>query len=114
MTDTAAMQEISIEMDHALAVIKEGDALKRLHENADFKLIVTEGYFKEHAAELVGIKAAPQMGSPEKQAQLLKEIDGVGCLQQYFSRIYAMAHNAEMTIESGRQAMSEEEAGDDE
>lgn len=108
---TAAIHEIRLEMEEARGIVEDGEALTRLSKNPDFKRIVLEGFFKERAVQLVELKAAPAMSSPERQAQILKDLDSIGGLQQYFNSINAMAITAEMTIEAGRAELADEEGG---
>jgi len=104
-------QEIQLDIDDAKAVIAKRDALERLESNADFKAIVIEGYFKEEAIRLVGLKAHPSMENPEDEKAIIRAIDGIGSFQQHLSVIKMFATNAENAVLAGEkelELMSEE------
>ena len=101
MSNEADVQAIELSIEQARAMVEKADALDRLMANKDFKLIISEGYFKEEAIRLVELKAAPQMESDVHQTAVLKSIDAIGELQQHFNAIYMMASNAQRAIEDG-------------
>lgn len=74
------------------------NALERLRKNKDFQLIIEKGYLVQEAVRLVHLKASEHMASPDKQASVIKQIDGIGCLSSYFSTINFLASNAERSI----------------
>jgi len=115
--DTVTEQEIELSIEQAKAFIAVGEALARLENNPDFKLVIGDGYFKENAIRLVHLKCHPQMGTPEKQADIIRAIDGIGELNRYFDVINHQANLALQSIDDGNQAlqeMHEEEAADGE
>lgn len=101
------IEQIELELETAREFAKKGDALERLLANADFNAIISEGYFKEHAYQLVELKAAPSRKGEAEQAAIIKSIDGIGELQQYFNAIRAMADNARAAIDQGNAAIDE-------
>jgi len=107
MSNQTDMQEIQLDIDDAKEIIAMSDALGRLEHNPDFDKVIYEGYIKEEAVRLVGLKAAPEMGSEDQQRMILKDIDGIGALQQYFRRVHIFAHQARMSIESAENALDE-------
>lgn len=98
-----AIQQIQLDIEDARRLVEDAQALDRLFENKDFKRVIKEGYFKEEPARLAEIKAAPQMRGEQYQTAIIKEIDGIGCLQQYFNKIWALADQARRSIESGEE-----------
>ena len=83
------VQEINIEINEAREWVERAEALERLSDNEDFKLLISEGYFKEEAARIVGLKADPQfIFAGKEQMKFLNVLEtGVGALQQYFRQI---------------------------
>lgn len=106
------IQEIELSIEQSRVFITTADALNRLMKNEDFKILISVGYFKEEPARLVELKAAPQTTSEEWQASIIKSIDGIGSLQQYFNTIWGLAENARVAIEEGEEALVEIEAGE--
>ena len=92
------VQEIQIDITEAQNKMKDADALDRLHKNPDFKKIILEGYFQQQAAGLVAMRAHPAMQAETQQANLLRSIDAVGELQQFFSGIFQQGNTAKEAI----------------
>lgn len=105
--ESTEVQEIELSIENARKMVKLAESLERLHDNPDFKDVITEGYFKDEAVRLVSLKAAPQMQDDHSQALIVKDIDGIGSLRQYFHTIYQMADNAQRAIEDGQAALDE-------
>ncbi len=101
------IQEIQLDIDSANETINLDDALTRLCRNSDFKKVILDDYFKEEAARLVEIKAAPQVQGPSAQEAILRAIDGIGQLQQHFNKIRVMASTARSAVEQAH-AMQQE------
>lgn len=103
----AQTTQIELTMNQAKDLISFAESLERLHKNRDFKKIFSEGYFKDEALRLVGLKADPNMQTPERQEQILRDIDAIGSLQQYFRTVYQRAAWAERAIQDGQEALEE-------
>jgi hypothetical protein len=91
------------------------NALERLKKNKDFQKIVIEGYFHKEAVRLVSIKCERMNQSPNIQAEIIRDIDSIGCFQQYLAGIEVRADLAEGsmsedegTLEALRQEALEE------
>lgn len=89
------------------AAIDLGIALHRLHHNKDFKTIITKGFFQDRAMDLVLAKATPAADTPEEQATIIKSIDAIGELWQYFFAIKIDSDNALKEIEGHEQTREE-------
>lgn len=103
------VEDIHLDISDAQAKVRKADALERLHNNADFKAIVLEGYFKEQAAGLVAMRAHPAMQNEREQANLLRGIDAIGEVQQYFSGIFQQGNMAAEAIRSAEHELEEME-----
>lgn len=86
------MVEITIE--ELQEAVKLAEALIRLQDNPDFNLVVNKGYLQDDAIRLVHLRADPSQQTPEHQATIDKQIDGIGSLINYFRRILSMASTA--------------------
>ena len=102
-----SVEEIQVDIDEAKETVEIMNALERLQNNPDFKKIIADGYFKEEAYRLVGLKASPAMQAPERQAAMLKAIDGIGSLQQHFQMIWVMGDQANQLIQQADIALEE-------
>jgi len=110
MRDTQSevtVQDIQIQMDDAREIIRSADALERLFENPDFKLVIKQGYFKEEPARLVEMKATPAMSGEATQSAIIKQIDGIGALQQYFNARFLTGEMARDAIRDGELQIDE-------
>ena len=110
MSTEQDIQDIELNIEQARAFVKANDALNRLMENPDFKEVIREGYFKDEAVRLVELKAAPQMGSEESQQYILKALDGIGSLQQYFNTIWHLGEQAKVAIDDGNEQLANMDA----
>lgn len=81
------LEEIEVNLSEVNAAIEMRDALMRLSENADFKKIIHEKYFKEEASRLVLLRASPSFSSEEDQKALLKSIDAIGEFRMFLNTI---------------------------
>lgn len=102
-----AITEIEITIKEAEKFVALAKALDRLHANSDFKQLITEGFFKEEAIRLVHLKADPNMQKPENQENILKDIDGIGVLRNYFGAVYQRAEWAMNAIKDGEEELEE-------
>lgn len=111
----SSIAEIELNIKEAQEMVDLGKALERLMKNRDFTRVIKEGYLDHEAVRLVHMKADPQMQTPERQAAILRDIDGIGCLTGYFQKIRLFALQAANAIEAGEQAIEEiraEEGGE--
>lgn len=83
--------------------IEQSNALDRLLKNKDFQTIVIEGYFKREAIRLVSAKGAIENQAPNVQADILRDMDGIGSFQRHLALITT-------TGEMARDSLGESEA----
>jgi hypothetical protein len=83
--------------------IEQSNALDRLLKNKDFQTIVIEGYFKQEAIRLVSAKGARENQAPNIQADILRDMDGIGAFQRHLALI-------SMTGELAADSLGESEA----
>jgi len=93
------IQEIEVRIEDIKEIIGDLEALNRLSNNKDFKRIIDEGYFVKKACESVIARANPEMQEKDKQEGLLKTIDAIGELRQYFKVITALGQRARNELE---------------
>lgn len=104
-------QDAVIEIEKNIKLAKErvdlGDSLERLRNNRDFKKVIQEGFFLDEAVRLVQLKADPAFQTMERQESIMKQIDAIGALNQYFQTIFQFAALARKAIESDQQTLEE-------
>jgi hypothetical protein len=101
------IEEIELSIEHSKKLIARKQSLQKLIKNRDFKAIITEGYFEQEAQRLVLMKAEPSMQNEEAQKEILRQIDAIGSLRQYFMMINALGNNAEKALEDHEETLSE-------
>lgn len=104
---TDEVTQIDISIEEARKAIERKNALSRLLDNGDFRLVIEEGYFEKEAAELVIKKATPGMASPENQESIIKAIDAVGGLYQYLFKVFNLGEQAEKSLEIHEQTRTD-------
>ena len=105
------IEEIELTITQATNAKNRGISLRRLYDNKDFKEIILEGYFTDHACQLVELKAAPAMQNDKQQTDILKSIDGIGALQQHFNAIYQQADIASTASDQGNEELADMSRG---
>jgi hypothetical protein len=115
------IEAIELNITQARELVERGEALNRLLDNREFKELILDGYLKKEAIRLVHLKAEPAMQTPTHQANILREMDGIGSLTGYFRQIERVAESALSAIADGEEAIEEirleeaaaEEGGDE-
>ena len=81
------LETIELTIEDAKDKINLMEALDRLYEHPDFKLIVTEGLMEKEAIRLVRATAFPGNRNAESQELLAARIGMIGELQMYFTQL---------------------------
>lgn len=110
MSEQTQALEISIET--AKEGIAKNDALNRLSRNKDFQLLIDTGYFRDTAARLVLLRGAPQMQDEANQTGLLREMDAIAYLRQYFSTIAIQGAQMSRTLQADLETQEAIENGE--
>jgi len=107
MDNTKVIQDIELNIKQAQMLVDTGNALERLRNNRDFNRIIETGYFKEEAVRLVHLKSDPSMQTTEYQESIVRQMDAIGALIQYFNTVYHRASLAEKAIEADEETRDE-------
>lgn len=75
------IEQIEISKAEAEKAISKGEALKRLLENPDYKLVISEGFFKEYPNELA-LAIANNTGAYNSDV-LVECLKGINVLKGY-------------------------------
>lgn len=101
--DHNALQEIEQSISDNRDTLALTEALSRLRNNRDFKLVVSSGYLQKEAVRLVCLKADPGMQGAAEQQQILRQLDSIGCFNQYLLGIQRAGEIAEKGISDAEQ-----------
>lgn len=107
------IKQIQINIVAAKERVALGECLKRLSKNRDFKKLIEQRYFKEESHRLVMVKSSPACQTPEIQAEILRDLDGIGSLYQFFNAIGSEARTMAYNIKQDEQMISELESMDE-
>jgi len=102
-----ALQQIEISLAQARNTIERAEALSRLRDNKDFKLLFMEGYFRDEAARLVLLKADPNMQEESKQQQVNNMLTAIGYVSQYLNAVAQLGAMAQRAIQENEQTREE-------
>jgi len=105
------IQEIELDIEAAREFIERGEALDRLRENKDFKLIIMDGYFRDEAVRNVQLKSTYQFRDAESQELITKAIDGIGALHTFFQTVDFQASEAGQAIRASEEEIEDIENG---
>jgi hypothetical protein len=112
MSNAKAIKDIELNIQEAKYLIEFGNALDRLRNNKDFKLVINKGYFEQESIRLVHLKSDPNMQSESSQLSIVKQMDAIGALNQYFNMAYYRANMAEKAMIADEETRSELAAED--
>ena len=104
---TNAVREIQVSIEEARETVALNDALERLNQNADFRKVILDDYFKDNAIRLVELKAAPQAQAEQVQANIMRDIDAIGALKQHFNMLRVMAEQAKASIDDSQETLND-------
>ena len=96
------MEEQVIDVTEAdvRAKVSFGEALERLLGNADFKLVVMDGYLKEEAVRLVHLKCDPALQEAVQQSAIDRGITAVSEFRQYLGTQRFLAKQAKHLLDT--------------
>jgi hypothetical protein len=101
------IREIEISIKQAEANIAARDNLNKLLSNRLFKKVILDGYFVKEASALVELKAAPQVQGSEDQTHISKQLDAIGYLRQYFTKLQLLGNMSENSLAQDRITQAE-------
>jgi len=102
-----AEREIEISIEQARSVVARKDAVMRLRQNPDFRLIFDDGYFIQEPARLVSLLTDPEWAGDEKQEEIMRDMYGVSATRQYLVGIVGFGRQMERNIASSETQLEE-------
>lgn len=107
MNSAAQIKELDRNIQEAKKILDLGSALERLQSNKDFRAVIKVGYFEQEAIRLVHLKGAPHMQTAEYQASIVKQMDAIAALNQYFQAVFHAAGLADKAIAADEETREE-------
>jgi len=87
------------------------EALTRLQNNADFKLVITDGYMEDEAIRLVHLLGDARFNSDDKKYAYREDFQermiGIARLSEYFRSIFQLSGQAQRELDGLNQAETE-------
>lgn len=99
-TKEDALEKIDRDNKGQKKLVETAEALARLQTNRDFKRVITEGYLTQEAVRLVHLKGDYNFQTPERQANIQRQIDGIAALVQYLLAVQQTGSMASKAIEA--------------
>ena len=94
------LEKIEKSIEEAREQIILAEALTRLRNNVDFKLVFIDAYFHRNAVWLVGQKANPELQDELNQTYIDKQLNAIGHVNQYLKHILAQGVAASAQIDA--------------
>lgn len=102
------MQTVELSIEQAKEQIALDEALKRLVDNKDFKLVITDNYLNKEAERVVGARADAAMIMNEIAMIMLEnQITAIGGLRQYFLKIQQRGMTSKMAMAEYQETQTE-------
>ena len=111
MSQVAALEQ---DLDTARKLIATRQAVTRLHQNADFKTLIVEGFMLTEAARFAQESGDPALDA-DARADAMAMAQASGHLKRYLSMCFQMGSHAERTLGDLHTALEEarvEEGGE--
>jgi len=107
MSNEADLKQLEINIDVAKRKVERMNRFRKLTQNEDFKVLIEEDYFVQHASRIVLLRAAPAMQTEERQIELNNDLTAIGYLKQYFVAIMQEGMTAERAIDADEKTREE-------
>lgn len=76
--------EVELEMVEIQGWVSKYEALKRLEKNADFIMVISDGYIKEKALDSVSMLAEEGVKRQGQRGDVMEDLVAISNLQYYF------------------------------
>ena len=105
------VEELHQRREELKEFIARAEALTRLQNNADFKLVVTDGYMEDEAIRLVHLLGDARFNSDDKKAAYREDFQermiGIARLSEYFRSIFQLSGQAQRELDGLNEAETE-------
>lgn len=100
---------IEVSLEDAQKLIDRKTKLIKLQDNAIFKKIFVEGYFKDEAARIAQAITNPEMMDDIEQRELLSQLKAIGHMQNYMLTIRQAGTTMELALKEEEERKIQEE-----
>lgn len=107
MTAQDEIKAVENNLKQAKELVEFGNALARLQTNRDYKTVIAQAYFEQEAIRLVHLKADANMQTTEMQSFIVKQMDAIGALKQFFRAAVHRSTQAVRTIADDEETLTE-------
>jgi hypothetical protein len=107
MSNSIEIQTLETQIKQAKATMTFGSALTSLQNSRDYKTVFRDGYFSAEAIRLVNLKADPSMQSVASQESIVKQMDAIGALAQFFQAAHLCFAQAARDLSANEEVLTE-------
>lgn len=93
------LQAVEASLEDTKQYLEFSRSEERLADNADFKTLILEGYFKDEAARLTGILADPNMQDEINQREIFSALKAISHLRQYLMHVRRTRNSIEASLQ---------------
>lgn len=101
------IQSVEVSIEHAKEAVEKSKSITRLVKNRDFKKIILDGYFEQEAIRLVMLKADGNFQTSEAQADIIKQMDGIGSLRSYLHTVTQLGAMSARALEEDEETLAD-------
>ena len=105
--DESEFEQLQKNIEASQKIVDLGKSLDRLLNNKDFKRVITEEFLQNEAIRLVSLKADYEMQTPEKQTNILKQIDAIGHFGEFLNGLQRRISMARMSLAADEETRDE-------
>lgn len=91
-------EQVEVEMINNQWIAKY-EALIRLERSPDFKVLITDGYFKERAIDAVSLLAREDIKRQGLRTDVMEQLVAISNLQDFFITVKNLGGNAKAALE---------------
>jgi hypothetical protein len=109
MSIESQLQELETDIENVKKTVRRYELLEKLEDSPEWKELIEDGYFRDEAARVVGLRGDLQMRmGGELQMQWLDDmLTGIGALQQYLNFIKQTGSAAKHALEEDQETRAE-------
>ena len=100
-------EQLEVEIDQARSIIALSDDINKLYNYKPFQNVFLEQYFREEAVRLVALKGDREFQTDERQATVLRQMDGIATLNAFMHRIMVAADHARDSMGEMQEAQAD-------
>lgn len=104
------IRQIELTIESAHEAVAKAEALERLQDNPDFKLVIKEGYFVKESCRLIrarGLRSANFETQENMRVLIERDMEGISTLGAYFGLIFQEGNAAAEALESDQDTLAE-------